>query len=129
MLNRAAQHKQTFTRCVHHGNLMNKRGMADHFQNSARPIRSPGKPKKFHFTPFLPQSRSFGDHVVRAPAPVEHCSEFRYTLPNTNTNANIYDQIFWRSTDQMQDVLHELKSYHKIHSFAVDNEHEIEVIA
>jgi hypothetical protein len=125
--------KQTFSRCVLHGNRMNKRGVAANFQTYIQP-KSPKSSKKQRVSPSLTtRERQFGDMVVRAPAPkpsMEYCFECRYTLPaDTSANSNIYDQVFWRSTDSMQDVLHELKSYHKINSFAVDNEHEIEVMA
>lgn len=128
--------KQTFTRCMRHGNFMNKKGIAASFQNSFSTSRNgfPMKMKKFHVVPTMnhPRSRQFGDMIVRAPAPkheVEVSQETRFTLPDTPNNANIYDQIFWRSTDTMDDVFHELRTYHKVHTFATDSDHEIEVMA
>lgn len=127
-----ARQKQAFTRCVRHGNLMNKRGVAAQFQNSIHNQRLPVHTRKYHVAPTCdPPSRHFGDLVVRPPAPkhlMPEVCETRFTLPNTHVNSNIYEQVMIRSHDSFEDVMHELKSYHKIHAFNVDQDHEIEII-
>ena len=132
MLSRAANNqKQAFTRYVRHGNLMNKRGVAATFQHSLRTQKLPYKTRRYHVSPtFVPVERKFGDMIVRPPAPkhVEEVAENRFTLPNTLMNANIYEQVMMRTQASFDDVLHELKSYQKIRAFAVDQDHDIEIL-
>jgi hypothetical protein len=143
MLGRAANQtqKQTFSRCVLHGNKMNKRGIAaPAYQNPHR--HSPSKnAMKYHnhniVSAFMtPQQRKFGDVVVRGPPPKDFAisgmandtHELRFTIPDTTENNNLLDQIYWRTTELHDDVLSELRSYIKIHSFAEDTDHEIEIL-
>lgn len=134
MLSRAAQ-KQSYSRSIRHGNLMNKRGVADHYQRATPTNTKVNKVHKVaridHSASKLIMQRHFGDLIVHAHAPkpeIMLCSETRYTIPLSPKNNNIYEEEMFRSQELFQDVLCEMKSEFKVHAFAVDQEHEIEVI-
>jgi hypothetical protein len=135
MMSRASNQQKVFSRNMIHGNRMNKRGVAQHFQNGIRSERKVNfHPKKYHqVNPVLnSQHRDFGDMVVRGPPPkmmVQYSTETRFTIPTTfSNNNNIYSQVLSRSNAHMNDVLHELRSYYKIHAFNVDQDHDIQVV-
>jgi len=136
MLARAAQ-KPTYTRSIRHGNAMNKRGVADHYQRSGA---TNAKNEKYHFNKYVENTiptkftmhRHYGDLIVKAHSPKpEHvvCSECRFTIPLSPKNSNIFEQEFDRAQDVFDYVLCELKTEFKAHSFATDEEHEIEIVA
>jgi hypothetical protein len=134
MLSRAAQ-KQSYSRSIRHGNMMNKRGIADHYQRTTPTNAKAAKGHKMERINHVPSKfimhRHFGDLIVKAPAPkpeIVICGESRYTIPLSPKNNNIYEQEMFRAQELFQDVLCEMKSEFKVHAFAVDQEHDIELI-
>ncbi len=131
----------TFTRHVLPGNARNKRGInaTEFIRNSKHRSELSSRQRKQQnsllgrsngFSPA--PHRAFGDTVVKGKPPKKELvlsRETRFTIPSSPTNANILNQVVFRCFETHEDVLTELKSFHKIHSFATDSEHEIEILS
>lgn len=126
-------------RQVLHGNAKNKRGIVA--ADFSRPSKhrgyrirgSQGSPvghgSHDGFSPA--PHRAYGDTIVKGKPPkkeIVFSRETRFTIPSSPTNANILNQTVFRCLETHEDLLNELKSFHKVHSFATDQEHEIEIL-
>lgn len=126
------------SRQVLHGNAKNKRGIvATEFSRPSKHrgnrIRSSQGTQLGHSSDgFSPTPhRAYGDTIVKGKPPkkeIVFSRETRFTIPSSPKNANILNQTVFRCVETHEDLLTELKSYYKVHSFATDQEHEIEIL-
>jgi hypothetical protein len=118
-----------YSRTVHHGNMMNKRGAAAQFQKSARSTKVPMKFKKLNVSPKHKATIHIEETVVKGKPPkTVKTSEVRYTIPDVPLNANIAGQDYVRSHTKLAVVLNEFKTQEKCKHFNEDSEHEIEIV-
>eukprot|EP00286_Rhodomonas_abbreviata_P024668 CAMPEP_0181298820 /NCGR_PEP_ID=MMETSP1101-20121128/5992_1 /TAXON_ID=46948 /ORGANISM="Rhodomonas abbreviata, Strain Caron Lab Isolate" /LENGTH=127 /DNA_ID=CAMNT_0023403879 /DNA_START=31 /DNA_END=414 /DNA_ORIENTATION=+ len=119
-----------FSRSVHHGNMMNKKGCSAMYQKSL-----PNKSARKNKVQQLSQSKKVievTDTVIEAANPQTAKSpklEKRFSIPNVAENANITGQAYLRSHTKLAVLHNEFKTNMKVRSFSQDQDHEIEVIA
>ena len=123
------QYSGGFSRSVHHGNMMNKRGMVTQYQKSVVSRKVPMKFKRQPVTLEQKVPMIIEEEVVKGkpPKPVKS-KETRYTIPDVPTNGNIATQTYVRSHTKMAVIMNELKTHIKVNSFNVDVDHEIEIL-
>mmetsp|Transcript_123579 Transcript_123579/g.242467 ORF Transcript_123579/g.242467 Transcript_123579/m.242467 type:complete len:128 (-) Transcript_123579:308-691(-) len=123
------QYNGGYSRAVHHGNMMNKKGCAAMYQKS---VVSTKAPSKFKRAPIAPKSKvtvTLDDLVVKAgPPKKEKCKELRYTIPDVPVNGNIATQTFIRTHAKMAVTMNDFKTQVKVKNFNEDREHEIEIM-
>lgn len=118
-----------YSRAVHHGNMMNRRGHAQQYQKSVTSTKVPMKFKKLHVPHKTKATITLDDMVVKAKPPKKVLSaETRYTIPDVPVNGNIATQDYIRTHTKMAVTLNEFKTTMKVKNFNEDREHEIEIV-
>lgn len=115
---------------IQHKNLLNKRGASYLQQRMSTRSRKARQMKNYEDVG--PHSKMFKHDTIIVGHPpkleIVLSGETRYTIPNSPKNGNIFEQTCVRQAEILPDVLSEIRSFHKIHSFAIDTDHEIELI-
>lgn len=123
----------SFSRSVHHGNMMNKKGSNAVYQKTAQPSKLQMKLRPRPTITVQKPTKDLGDVVLKPKQTKEakrlaKINETRFSIPDVSDNSNIANQAYVRSHTKLSVVMRELKNYPKIKSFNEDGEHEIEIL-
>ena len=124
------EHTGGYSRTVHHGNMMNKRGTVAQFQKSVVATKVPMKYKKVQVPPKRKEIviNAENDIIEGKPPKKVASKETRYTIPDVPENGNIAQQTYLRSHTKMAVIVNEFKTHVKVKNFNEDRDHEIEVV-
>lgn len=124
------EHTGGYSRSVHHGNMMNRKGAVASYQKSVSSTKVPMKYKKVQLAP--PKRKEvvkIDEEVIEGKAPKKVLTkERRFTIPDVPENGNINQQTYQRSHAKMAVILNEFKTQVKVKNFNEDRDHEIEVV-
>lgn len=125
------EHTGGYSRSIHNGQMMNRKGGVAQYQKAVMSTKVPMKFKKVHVPPAQKHREvvNADEEVILGKPPKKVLSkETRYTIPDVPVNGNINTQTYIRSHTKMAVILNEFKTQVKVKSFNEDHDHEIEVV-